>query len=72
MQIGGLFCPFTNHLAQRRVNHCKQVRPQSEMYRVDIVAIQPQLEYEIAPVYIMWNRHPQMITSDDLPLNEAQ
>ena len=45
--------------------------PQSEVYRVDIAAIQPQLDYEIAPVYVI-ESPPADITADDLPLNEAR
>ena len=44
--------------------------PQTEMYRVDIEAIQNQLDYEIAPVYLV--ESPRNDGVDDLPLNPAR
>ncbi len=44
--------------------------PQSERYRVDIEAIQPQLEYDIVPVYVI--ESPPADPVDELPFNAVR
>ena len=58
-----------SQIISRNEGKVQPTGPQSEMYRVDVAAIQPQLDYETAPFYLI---ESPSATDDELPFNEAR
>ncbi len=59
-----------SQIISRNQGNAVSAGPQSEIYRVDIEAIQPQLDYEILPVYVI--ESPPADGVDEIPLNEPR
>lgn len=68
VQINGYLAK--SQIISRNQGQSLSASPQSEMYRVDIEAIQNQLDYEILSLYLI--ESPPEDELDELPLNPAR
>ena len=67
-QVGGYLA--LSQIISRNQWNTANADPQSEIYRVDIAAIQPQLDYKILPMYVIDSSPGE--GTDELPLNEPR
>ena len=68
VQVAGYLA--RSQIISRNQGNTASAGPQSEIYRVDVEAIQPQLDYEILPMYVI--ESPPDNELDDLPFNQPR
>ena len=68
VQVAGYLA--LSQIISRNQGNAVSTEPQSEIYRVDVEAVQPWLDYDILPLYMI--ESPPADGMDELPLNQAR
>lgn len=68
VQVAGYLA--LSQIISRNQGNAVSTEPQSEIYRVDIEAVQPWLDYDILPMYLI--ESPPTDGMDELPFNQAR